>query len=1270
MNTIIKISIMSLAIILYVVPNAFATPDTFPGDTSIYGVPSGLQPNVLVVLDNSGSMNDVISGGSYDSTVNYNSPATKGCTSTTSGNVGTMNCVTTDVYIISSSSDMVGNMIVAGTEALLSNVPTSACGGKGGVKQSTLTSKGYVLNAVQQLTGTGTCGTSTTKTSYATGNYINYLNTPSALPTTKAEVAVRVLKNLISTAPNIKFGFMTFYDTSGAASGGAELNVLTTSPATTTVPYYTEVKKMDTPFPASTSTTTNQDALLAAIDKVTFPNYTMDGQALLEAGRYFGNCAAVSPLSTTQFMNGTAGSHKPVEGSTNCGMPAFGTKIVGGTTGKCATSGGCAYTSPVELSCQQNYVILITDGESNSDSATIMNDVCDTSSATSDGCKDGANGFTSGINNSSTAIAYFLRHSTAQITTYAIGFGTGVSAAAQAMLATATNSTHGQGDNYTAVDEATLASKLLQIVSKIAEVNSTFVAPVVPVSPQNRTYGASRVYMGFFLPQTGAPWEGNLKKYGLDLKSNIKDAKSPAQFATWVDLNNDSVDDNTGATLPSGYVNGSFRSTAESYWSTSVDAGKVDQGGAGAALQAMATPSNRNIYTMVSTASAALSAFNSTNAGLTPDLFGYTSTDTTSRNTLINYIYGYDAFGTPTAKRGWFMGDVLHSRPVVVNYAQYDTSVAANETNCTTNKSMIFVGSNDGMLHAFKDCDGSEAWAFIPPDLLPNLKSIQTATTHPYFVDSSVVPYVYNSDNSGTIKSGDKVVLIFGEGRGGGSANAPTKGAYYALDVTTSTTMPTLLWTLSNTIPDTSTYSEVAETWSEPKIVKIQIGSSDKIAAVFGAGYDNTHEDGRYGATQYFQASDSSPPGSATGSGSNTSSNVTTGTTPYFGGTNQKGRGIYVVDVATLSSTGVPTLTTTSSGVKSATKIWSYVYGSTSTATTDPNLLYSFPSNLATIDANNSGYTTRIYAGDTGGNLWRFDLSSSSTSSWSGTKIFRASPGYPSDSGSTTTTVVGSGSGCTINPNPVSGSGSVTYTYTANNGSVNYCDTGRKIFYAPAVVSEPSYKMIFFGTGDREHPLNLNVVDRMYAIKDKGQTTAKTEADLLDVTGDQIQAAATNTDASSYLTSLASSANFGWFIRLTDTANSGEKVLAPPTVFGKVAYFTTFKPGAASTTTSCSSDVGTATLYALGYSNGNAVINYDTTNDSTSTTNTNAKNSAGKVLKKTDRKQTIGAGIPSGVVVLVGADGTTQALTSTGGNIVNINPLKGGTVLPLYWRQK
>jgi len=541
---------------------------------------------------------------------------------------------------------------------------------------------------------------------------------------------------------------------------------------------------------------------------------------------------------------------------------------------------------------------------------------------------------------------------------------------------------------------------------------------------------------------------------------------------------------------------------------------------------------------------------------------------------------------------------------------------------------MIFVGSNDGMLHAFTDCDGEEAWSFIPPDMLGSLKHM-TGETHTYFVDSSPTVYVYDKNNDGTINTGDgdKVILIFGERRGGGADSSPTKGSYYALDVS-NPAAPVFLWSVSNstvwkdtTATTTTDYGELAESWSEPKIVKMNIGGVTKIVAFVGAGYDNINEDGRYGATQTF-------PGTSTvtladnGDGAVTSSGTNSPANP-------KGRGIYAIEIATLNSAGVPSVS------NSGNKIWGCTFGGSTTSTTNPGMLFSFPGEISALDMDSNGYVDRLYAGDTGGNIWRFKVGNSDISQWEAAKIFSANPGSGGSS-----------------------------------------DNGRKFFYKPSIVMELGTSgpvpTLFFGTGDREHPLNRGVVDRFYAVKDKGQSSAKTESDLLDVTTDQLQTttiASGNGSVTDILSTLKASSNYGWYIRLDE--NAGEKVLAAPTVFNKVAYFTTYAPYILTSPDPCKpGNQGTSRIYAVDYLTGEAVLNYNKTNDSLSTTNKRATSVSGQVLVRSDRVMTLGSGIPSGIVMIINPSGETKMLIGVGGVIPSATPKKGGSIIPLYWRQK
>lgn len=88
-------------------------------------------------------------------------------------------------------------------------------------------------------------------------------------------------------------------------------------------------------------------------------------------------------------------------------------------------------------------------------------------------------------------------------------------------------------------------------------------------------------------------------------------------------------------------------------------------------------------------------------------------------------------------------------------------------------RSLIYVGANDGMIHALDSRTGVEVWAFIPFNLLPKLKALrygQSMDEFKYFVDSS--PKIAD------VKVGSdwRTFLFIGQGPG---------GTYYnALDIT------------------------------------------------------------------------------------------------------------------------------------------------------------------------------------------------------------------------------------------------------------------------------------------------------------------------------------------------------------------------------------------------------------------------------------------------------------------------------------------------------
>lgn len=1169
--------ILSTAFVLVVVATvlptlAQAAPDQYLGDTSIYGGASAgaVQPNVLIILDTSGSMDDTVPGGSYDPNTTY--PVTNNCGSGGGGSDddddhgdkddkddddhgGSVACSTNAVY---TSSYTLLN-------ASVNNITTSCNGAN---PRNLLQTTGQYNG--RSLTSSGACNNSGSST-YLLGNYINWLF-GAGTPRAKIAIARDVVKNLITSTSGAKIGLMKFHNTGSGHGSQAEGSQFISNGG-----YITTIKDMNAIFSGST---TNRQALVLAVDTLSASGSTPLAESLFEAMRY--------------FTGGTS---------------AFGNTI--------GVSGG-SYTSPIEYACQKNYIIFVTDGMSTADNSNILRTICNNGDCDADGAEQ------ANLSHAMDDVAKYLYETdlspdgsggypgVQNAVTYTIGFGLGgADQDAVDLLNRTADSTHGRGQALLAGSEQQLSVALTSVLSQIFAVNASFVAPVAPVSPESRTRSGSRIYMGFFKPQTGTHWFGNLKKYALDTNDNLVDATGA--YANYADLDGNNVDDRDSATLPDGATNGTFRTNARSYWSTAADGADVDRGGAGGALLTRdfsAAP--RSIYTYLGSSTAltnSSNAFTTSNTNITTTTLGV-STDT-DKNKLINFIHGIDSYdgnlnGNTTEKRSWIFGDVLHSKSQIIHYSSYTYSTS-NEANCNTNKTIIYVCSNDGMLHAIKDCDGSEAWAFVPPNLLARLTYL-SQSAHTYFVDAAASVYVFDNNSNGNIETpdssgvNDKVILIVGQRRGGGASAAPTNGYYYAIDITNPAS-PVYLWSISSA---TSGFSELGESWSEPKIVKMKIGGNNKIVAFIGGGYDNLNEDGRYGATQTFTGT-ATVNTSALGDGAVTSSGSASQLTP-------RGRGIYAIEVASLSSSG---LSLGSSG----TKIWGYTNAESS------SIQFPIVSELSAIDFNYDTNIDRLYAGDTGGNIWRIYVGDPSTSNWTVTKIFSLNPGADSLA-------------------------------------------GKKIFYKPSAVVDTEGVRLYVGTGDREHPLNLSVVDRMYGLIDKGQSTAKTETSLLDVTTDLLQSGS-DSQVATILSTLASADNFGWYIKLNE--NAGEKVLAEPTVFNKVVYFTTFSPQTESSSDPCHGEnLGTARVYALSYKTGEAAINYLTSNDGTysSITNKRAKPTSGRVLLRGDRVVSAGSGIPSGVALIMSRGGDVSAFVGAGGGIRPIQAKQGGRVKTLYWRQR
>ena len=218
---------------------------------------------------------------------------------------------------------------------------------------------------------------------------------------------------------------------------------------------------------------------------------------------------------------------------------------------------------------------------------------------------------------------------------------------------------------------------------------------------------------------------------------------------------------------------------------------------------------------------------------LNEDINGDTVINDTDAQTVINFTLdsNYDG-GKYKGKRplDWKLGDIYHSTPVVIAEPAFFFGTENNyDTFYNTNKgrdTMIYVGANDGFLHAFKNTDGSEKFAIIPKSLLGKLKNL--STTHEFYVDSSPKAYDAYFKSASTWKT----VIISGL-RGGGPY-------YFAADVTDPND-PKILWEWPNAVTDPVNTDPVVaylgDTWGKPDIGRVKIGAETKFVAFVTGGY-------------------------------------------------------------------------------------------------------------------------------------------------------------------------------------------------------------------------------------------------------------------------------------------------------------------------------------------------------------------------------------------------------------------------------------------------
>lgn len=686
--------------------------------------------------------------------------------------------------------------------------------------------------------------------------------------------------------------------------------------------------------------------------------------------------ARLSDTSTTGYTSTFPNGGTPLsESLVDIGRYYVGSSLLGSYSAYNRTDySGSVPSSPWDATCRDAFVIVMTDGAPTND----LNDHHGTDFTTTIGNADGDTNENPDAWSGRTPTNYVLPYDTSSgsdwlddvayylsnndlipdatldeeqtIVTYAVGF----TIDHPLLEETGTN---GKGDYFTTSNAAELQEQLEAALTSIIERSSSLTSATVPAS---RSAFGDGFYSANFTPSTSNPfWEGHLEAYRLSPDLEVLDAS-----------NNPALDPNTNLFIePRNY-----------YW----DAGEE--------LAASGHPA-RNLYTVQGGARVSFDESNisETDLGLvSADLTAYPNDPAVPfanlgalADAIVAYMRGEDAFDDNrdtdvTEKRTAVLGDIFHSNPLAIGpppsalssedgygpLSQSGTFLNLYETR----RRKIFVGANDGFLHAFNGGikhngdnpltgdpnnpeieegyydlgSGQELFAWVPSFLLDSVKMIpRNLPRTNYYVDGSpaAADVWIPSSASDTTKEGDEwtTLLITGMRQGG--------AGYLALDVTdpnaTSGThgpYPKFQWEFS------SATANLGDTWSEPVITRVKmVGNSgtgdlcgdvttddgdciEKWVVIVGGGFDET-----------------------------TDPNLSSYTDdPNDSAFTLASKAVYILDAA------------------DGSVLAKLEYDATDT--TLSRMKYGIPSSPGVLDLDFDGLADVIYIGDLGGQVWKWDI--------------------------------------------------------------------------------------------------------------------------------------------------------------------------------------------------------------------------------------------------------------------------------------------------------
>ncbi len=377
----------------------------------------------------------------------------------------------------------------------------------------------------------------------------------------------------------------------------------------------------------------------------------------------------------------------------------------------------------------------------------------------------------------------------------------------------------GHGAYFSATDPASLATGLSNALAGINARKGS--AAAAATSTLNPVAGNN---LAFVASYTTVKWQGNLEARGINVDTGVVN-----ENATWCVENVVAGSCSSPGTIvadTSGATTAYFCVTPNSVTCTGgvLDGTDCKVPIATACTGTMNTKvsdasDTRAIFT-ANSAGTALTPFDTTYATANPANFAAAHISTLSQWSsltaaqqtvaegvnLINYLRGQYGFEDRTTNiadnrlyryREAVLGDPLESQPAFIGkpvfsypYPGYSDFITAQAGRAGT----VYMGANDGMMHAFASDTGIERWAYVPSMVIPNMWKLADknyATLHTNYVNGSPITTdicIANCADSATAVW--RTILVAGLNGGG--------RGYFALDITVPGA-PTLLWEFTPT---------------------------------------------------------------------------------------------------------------------------------------------------------------------------------------------------------------------------------------------------------------------------------------------------------------------------------------------------------------------------------------------------------------------------------------------------------------------------------------